>query len=234
MAAQDEQQPTTGSRRRLLAGYAVAGVLALGLVAAIALIGIGGDEDSPDADSYRAARIDLNTGVIDDKAPDDRDGAPTAAAPARDLARAADQAGCELTEDLRDEGNTHLPPGTPAPEYGTNPATSGNHYPEPQADGAYLETISPTRYIHALEHGRIAVAYSPELPEEAQLELKGLLEADPGAMILFPDEGVGAEVAAAAWTRLLSCAEYRGAETISVLLAFRDRWRGRGPERLAY
>ena len=232
----DEAPKPSPSRpgRRLIAGYGVAALLVVGLaVGAIVLIGGGDGEDGADT-NVAAARINLQTGVTDGKEPDGREGTPLRAPSTQDLAGAAEKAGCELTEDLEDEGNTHIPPGTPAPTYITTPAASGDHYPDPQADGAYAEPISPLRYIHALEHGRVALAYSSELPEQAQLELKGLFDDDAGAILLFPYDEMPYAVAAVAWTRLLGCESYAGAATLSAVRSFRDRWRGRGPERLAY
>ena len=225
--------PGSSGSRRLIAGYAIAGLLVVAAVVAVILIVSGGEEDGESGD-IRAASIDLRTGVTDGKEPDTREGTAPAGRAGTDLAALAEQAGCTLTEDIKDEGNTHIPPGQPAPEYITSPPASGDHYPDPQADGAYSEPISPLRYIHALEHGRIAIGYSADLDDEAQLALKGVFDQDPGAMLLFPYEEMDATVAAVAWTRLLACDEWAGAATVEALQSFRDRWRGRGPERLAY
>ena len=95
-----------------------------------------------------------------------------------DLKTAAKQADCDLRLKLKDEGHIHIPITAATPEYGTNPPTSGNHVEPPyqQADGAYSEMPKEIAIVHTLEHGRMEIQYSPDLPESDQLELKGLYD----------------------------------------------------------
>lgn len=221
-------------RKRLLLGYAVAGVISLAVLAGIVAVVIGGSDDGGSEEGVseeeiEAAHLDLQVGITDGKEPDTREGTDTGPGGLVDLTKEAEAAGCDLREGLDEEGNTHVGEAN-EPEYGTEPATSGNHSIEPQADGAYAEPLSPLHYVHALEHGRIAIAYSPDLPEEDQLELKGVFDFDPEGMLLFPEPDMPYEVAAVAWTNLIGCDTYEGTETLDILRAFRDRWRGRGPE----
>ena len=81
-----------------------------------------------------------------------------------------------------------------------------------------------------MEHGRVAIQYSPDLPEADQLELKGLFDESPGGMLLFPNPEMPYEVAATAWTQLVGCERYEGPATIDAIRAFRDTYRGQGPE----
>ena len=37
-----------------------------------------------------------------------------------------------------------------------------------------------------MEHGRVLIQYSPELPERDQLEIKGVFEESPPGVLLFP------------------------------------------------
>jgi hypothetical protein len=74
--------------------------------------------------------------------------------------------------------------------------------------------------VHSLEHGRMAIQYSPDLPEEDQLAVKGLYDTMYGGTLLFPNENMDYEVAAAAWTNLLGCPEYKGAITLDAIRAF--------------
>ena len=91
---------------------------------------------------------------------------------------------------LPDEGHTTPARHAKPPNYKTNPPTSGNHVEPPyqQADGAYSEEPAQLDIVHSLEHGRMAIQYSPDLPEEAQLELKGLYDTMYGAALLFPND----------------------------------------------
>ncbi len=63
--------------------------------------------------------------------------------------------------------------------------------------------------VHSLEHGRMQIQYSPDLPEEDQLALKGLYDTMYGGTLLFPNENMDYEVAATTWTNLLGCGEYK-------------------------
>lgn len=233
-----EKRQAAAERRRLLLGYAVAGVLTLAVVVGIVIViassggddetQVGGEEIPPEA------FVKLQSGSVNDFEPDGRVGTPPGELQLGDLDAAAKQAGCELRLDLPDEGNTHIGENDDPPKYETNPATSGNHInpPRQQADGAWAEFIEPLYTVHSLEHGRIAIQYSPDLSEEEQLELKGLFDEDPNAMLLYPNPEMPYEVAATAWTQLIGCKTYEGAATIDALRDFRDVYRGQGPEQV--
>jgi uncharacterized protein DUF3105 len=74
--------------------------------------------------------------------------------------------------------------------------------------------------VHSLEHGRLQIQYSPDLPESAQLELIGLYDTMYGASLLFPNENMPYEVAATTWTNLIGCNEYKGAITLDAIRDF--------------
>jgi hypothetical protein len=203
---------------RLYAVYGFAGLVGLiviaGIVAVIASSGGGGEGSG--------AHLLVSTGDTNGVKPDDRGGIEPAAAKTTDLNQAAKKAGCVLRLELRDEGHEHLQPTAQTPDYKTSPPTSGNHATSPfqQADGAYSEMPGELFIVHSLEHGRMQVQYSPDLPEEAQLELKGLYDTMYGGTLLFPNENMDYEVAAATWTNLLGCPEYKGAATLDAIRAF--------------
>jgi len=175
-----------------------------------------------------AAFVDRGSGEFSGLDLDCREGTEPAAVSEPDLEAAAEAASCDLELDLRDEGNTHIQP-SQTPEYGTEPPTSGDHDAVPLADGAYLTTPRERYFVHSLEHGRIAILYNPDLPEEDQLALKGIFLDDPEGMILAPYEQMPYDVAAVAWTNLLGCDSY-GPESLDAIRAFRDEFRGKGPE----
>jgi len=153
-----------------------------------------------------------------------------------ELKKAAKQAGCVLRLKLKDEGHTHIPAGSEAPEYKTSPPTSGNHVEPPyqQADGAYSEMPREIFTLHSLEHGRLAIAYSPDLSEEDQLELKGLYDTMYGGTLLYPDPDMDYAVAATTWTNLLGCPQYKGAITLDAIRDFgKATWGRYGGEEVA-
>lgn len=232
-----ERREATTERRRLLLGYVVAGGLALAVVVGIGVViagsGGGGDEQVGGEDLPAEAHIELQSGFFHGYPADGRSGTTPPAVEQGDLETAAEQAGCELNLELDEEGRDHIEKEEDAPTYGTNPPTSGDHWGEQLADGAYREFPDPIYSVHSLEHGRIAVQYSPDLPESEQLELKGLFDEDFDGMLLFPNPEMPYDIAATAWTQMLSCEKYQGRATLDAIRAFRDTYRGLGPEAVA-
>jgi hypothetical protein len=229
LAAERAQQ--SAERRRLIIGYIVAGVLGAavlgGIVIAVAGSG-GGDGTADPGDFPDAAHIQTQSGFDHGVEPDGREGTPPPELQQGDLETAAKQANCELDLELEEEGNTHVNDDTV--NYKTNPPTSGDHNPEQQADGAYAEMPRPVDFVHSLEHGRIEIQYSPDLPEAQQLELKGVFDENPDGMLLFPNPDMPYEVAVTAWTNMMTCDTYEGATTLDAIRDFRDIYRGNGPE----
>lgn len=213
-----ESSDAKADKRRLFAVYGVAGIIGLavlvGIVAAIGSSGGGGDS--------AGAHILQGTGSTNGVEPDEREGTEPAALKASNMKQAAKEAGCDLRLKLKDEGHTHIPPTSTTPDYKTNPPTSGNHAESPyqQADGAYGEMPKEIFVVHSLEHGRLAIQYSPDLPEEDQLALKGLYDTMFGGTLFFPNTNMDYEVAATTWTNLLGCREYKGEITLDAIRDF--------------
>ncbi len=226
-----EEREAREQRRRLLLGYAVAGVLGAAVLVGIVIVIVsgGGGSGGVTEDSF----INTDSGDTNGVPPDGRTGTPPPPVETTNLRQAARQAGCDLQLNLRDEGNTHIPVGSDAPEYQTNPPTSGDHVEAPfmQADGAYAEMPDTINFVHSLEHGRLEIQYSPDLPEADQLELKGLYATIYGATLLFPNPQMPYEVAATTWTNMIGCDTYRGAQTLDAIRAFgRVTWGRFGSE----
>lgn len=222
----DKEAADTGSdRKRLTIAYGVAAVVVLAIALAVVLIASsGGDSGSSAGGDGGGAHINLNTsiGSTNGVQPDERAGTPPPAVEETDLQAAAKAAGCKLELGLKDEGHEHIPPGSPTPDYKTNPPTSGAHVEPPyqQADGAYSETPEEIDYVHSLEHGRMEIQYAPDLPEKDQLALKGLYDTMYGATLLFPNPKMPYAVAATTWTNLMGCPTYKGAATLDAIRAF--------------
>ena len=227
-----EKREQAAERRRLLLGYVVAGVLGLAVVVGIVIViaGSGGDSDTPQVDGEdvpEAAHFEPQSGFIHGYSPDGREGTPPPPIEQGDLELAARAADCELRLELPDEGSTHIEKREDAPDYKSDPPTSGDHWPEQLADGAYSEFPDPIYSVHSLEHGRIVIQYSPDLSEAEQLELKGLFDEDFDGMLMFPNPEMPYEVAATAWTHMIGCKTYDGAATLDALRVFRDTFRDR-------
>jgi Protein of unknown function (DUF3105) len=230
-----EQKELANARRRLVFGYVVAGALTLAVIVGI-VVAVGGGGSGSDSvngeDIPESAHVQVNSGFLHGYQPDGREGTPPPPLQQGDLQKAADAAGCKLMLDLSDEGNTHITKESQIPDYKTNPPTSGNHNPEQLADGAYAEMPEPWYFVHSLEHGRIEIQYSPDLPEQDQLALKGVFDEDSPGMLFFPNSDMPYEVAVTAWTQLMGCPKYEGAKTLDAIRDFRDTYRGLGPEPL--
>jgi hypothetical protein len=214
-----EERESAGAKsgkRRLVAVYAVAGVVGLAVVGGIVAV------ISSSSGSGGESHINQASGSTNGVKPDEREGTAPAAVEVANLKQAANRAGCALRLKLKDEGHQHISPTAQTPNYGTNPPTSGNHVEAPlqQADGAYSEMPGEIFLVHSLEHGRLQIQYSPELPEEDQLALKGLYDTMYGGALFFPNANMDYEVAATAWTNLLGCPEYKGAVTLDAIRDF--------------
>jgi hypothetical protein len=228
-ARQERERKDAGSeRRRLMIGYGAAGLVGLAvLIGVVAAIISAASENEGGK-----AHIVVGTGSTNGVQPEERSGTEAPRQKVSNLEQAARKADCDLRLDLPNEGNTHIPPTAATPTYGTNPPTSGNHAEPPyqQADGAYSEMPDELYVVHSLEHGRLAIQYSPDLPESDQLELIGLYDTMYGGSLLFPNENMPYEVAATSWRNLIGCNEYKGAITIDAIRAFgRENW-GKGRE----
>lgn len=218
---ESEGAAESSGRNRLIVGYAIASTVALAIAVLVFVLASGGGDSSEAAEGEAHINLNAEIGSTNGVEPDNRAG--TAPPPVRtaNLVAAAKQAGCDLRLKLKDEGAEHIPVGTPQ-EYGTNPPTSGDHVVPPyqQADGAYAEMPAEIDIVHTLEHGRLEIQYSPELPDTDQLELKGLYDTMYGATLLFPNDHMPYEVAATTWTNLIGCPTYRGAATLDAVRAF--------------
>ncbi len=233
---------SSSEQRLQLVGYVVAGLIVAAIAIAVIVVVTNGGEEGAGVDAQGNAYPELAY-IQDDIGsvpaglePDGREGATPPPVENGDLESAAKAAECELKLELPEEGNTHISDDEEEIDYKTSPPTSGDHYAGDEsgsgalADGAYLNTPLFTRAVHALEHGRVEIQYSPDLSDAEQLEIKGVFEESPQGVILFPNGEMPYDVAITAWTRLAGCKTYDGAATLDVLRAFRDVHRFYGPE----
>ncbi len=217
-----ESAEAGSNRNRLIVGYAIASTVVLAIAVVVFVLVSGGSDDSGAAEGDAHINLNASIGSTNGVEPDNRAGTVPAAVKVADLQAAAKQAGCDLRLELPDEGKSHIPQGSDTPDYKTNPPTSGNHVEPPyqQADGAYSEMPTEIDFVHSLEHGRLEIQYSPDLPERDQLALKGVYDTMYGATLLFPNDNMPYEVAATTWTNLIGCPTYKGAITLDAIRDF--------------
>ena len=217
--ASPESKPTK-------AGYLIGAVFLLFIIAGVYIaLGSGGDDGG-------SAHISSASGSSNELSPDDREGTPYEPPQSIDLATAAAAAKCVVHEDLPEEGHDHLSPEDTRPSYGTVPPTSGDHIGPPlqQADGAWADPAAQVAVVHSLEHGRIAIQYSPNLAEADQLALKGLYDSAYSASLLFPNPDMPYATAATSWRNLIACPEWQGQKTLDAINAFGVAHWGHGRE----
>jgi hypothetical protein len=227
-----EQAEASQQRRRVILGYGAAGILGaivlVGIVFAIVNSGGGGSSGTGSGTcSSPNAHIDLSVGSQNGVECDDRVGTTPPPLKQASLQKAAAVAGCTLTLNLPDYGHQHVNPGTKV-HYKGEPPTSGNHVfpPDQQADGAYATEPEPLDFVHSLEHSRVEFEYSPDLPEAGQLAIKGVFDQSPSGVLLFPNNQLTDQVAAAAWRNRMNCPKYEGGKTLDALADFRTKFRG--------
>jgi len=85
-------------------------------------------------------------------------------------------------------------------QYPTSPPTGGDHFPSWQNCGFYTEPVRDETAVHALEHGAIWIAYSPDLPAADVDEIAALVATDPH-WLASPYPGLQNPIVLSAWDR---------------------------------
>ncbi|MGI8594662.1 MAG: DUF3105 domain-containing protein, partial [Solirubrobacteraceae bacterium] len=112
--------------------------------------------------------------------------------------------------------------------------TSGTHDPIPANDGIYPfgEMPSVGMTTHALEHGRIAIQYGPQVTRRQYAQLTALVseQGEGFHQLLFRNQTkMPFTVAATAWTQLLGCKTFNP-KVFDAIRNFRERYTDRAPE----
>ncbi len=97
----------------------------------------------------------------------------------------------------------HIPTGSPAPEYNSDPPTSGAMDPTPAPCGIYRVPISDQAYLHSMEHGAIVIQYDPAMSLPEVEELERITRSIGGEVILAPRPGNPSLISLVEWTNLL-------------------------------
>jgi hypothetical protein len=166
----------------------------------------------------------LFTGDDEEDAPEETPAAQQVVGPPA-LVTAATAAGC-TAQNPPIEGRQHVRGDV---DYRSNPPTSGPHHERAAADGAWEVSPPVPALVHSLEHGRI-VMWHRKGDEDAMKALRKVGNEDSSKMILTPNTTeMPYRIAASAWGHLLGCNELND-ESLDAVRAFRDAYRGKGPE----
>ncbi len=129
------------------------------------------------------------------------------------------------------QGNEHVEPGQPHPEYNSDPPTSGWHLGTAIPAGFYDEPQPDEALVHNLEHGHVVIAYDcSKLTdcETVKSKLKALVERYDGWKVtVVPRANKDTPLALTAWGRIDRLGDYDEAR----ITAFIDAYRDQGPEK---
>lgn len=154
------------------------------------------------------------------------------------LTQAAAAAGCQLKLYPKLSGG-HVREGTHI-AYKTNPPSFGPHPTQPVSDGDFVGKRVPTPgpFVHALEHGRIEIEYSPRLSNYTTGQLETLFNQRAGSygpaayLLLFQNQThMPYDVSAVAWGKTLTCAHFND-RVFDAIRAFRTKYTLEGTERV--
>ena len=165
---------------------------------------------------------------------------------ADDVQAALEDAGCTFRSVPATRSSLHLQDESPKElakaKYNSVPATSGWHYLAAPW-GEYDSPVDESRTVHNLEHGGVAIQYGPRVPREDVQKAGEFVREDPNAMLMAPMPKLGNKIALTAWTvpetqpgerekrgqgRVARCTRFDE----DAFAAFRDEFRGKGPERI--
>lgn len=154
------------------------------------------------------------------------------------LAAAAKRAGC-VVRSFPDEGRGHVTKKLTPADFKTNPPTSGNHNPNPAADGVYAPGNEPAieNWVHTLEHGRIIFMYKPGTPKGRIAQLQKLFD-EPvlgkdayHSVLMQNNSNMPFEGAGVAWRHYVGCATFSD-RSLAALRDFRDVYVDTAPEQI--
>jgi hypothetical protein len=195
-------QPDADARRRLVL-YLVAGSGVVALVAVVAALALAGGGGGGSSDPKQALEA----------------------------------AGCTYKVTPAAKFGQHVNSLQAKVKYSTFPPASGKHYSIAAVWGFYTDPVSELQAVHNLEHGGIVISWGSGVPQAETSKIQTFYDGSPDAMLAFPLPALKDKIALVAWTekpnekrgqnRIATCARFDE----SAFKAFRDAFRGKGPER---
>lgn len=148
---------------------------------------------------------------------------------------AMQQAGCTL-KTAEATSRRHVTSFTAKIEYNTDPPSNGSHYFQPAIWDFYTTAADPVQVVHNEEHGGVILWWGDNVPSSTVDALRRFYDSSPDGVLGTPYAKLGSKVALTAWTapsggmgegRVAVCPTFNEA----AFKAFRDAYRGKGPER---
>lgn len=164
------------------------------------------------------------------------------------LAKTLSAAGCTLQTSagqFAKPDHSTVPKPDSKIKWHTFPPANGPHYGQRAPWNFYDEPVPPAQALHSAEHGGIIIWYGPKVSADTKSKLRAFWTGDPDAILVTPLAGYGSKIAMSAWTgnpktyfkKVNGKVDY-GTGHLAVckgfdekaLTAFRDTYRGKGPE----
>ena len=155
---------------------------------------------------------------------------------AADPTAALEKAGCTYRVVTAAKSGVHVDLNA-RPNWNTFPPSNGPHYSVPAVWGFYTDPVPLIQAVHNLEHGGIEIEWGNKVRRAEIEKIRRFYDKSPNAMLAFPLARLGNKIALVAWTqkpgesrgqgRIAECTRYDQ----SAFKAFRDAFRGKGPER---
>jgi hypothetical protein len=141
-------------------------------------------------------------------------------------------------------GKTHIARLTGKFPWATNPPDGGAHYPLWSVWGFYTQPVNPRMVVHNMEHGGVILWWGTQTPQATVSDLKALYDEQTTGVLGTPYANFGSRIAITAWTGNSTTYQHGGdygqghiavclhwnAATKKAFEAFRDTYRGHGPE----
>jgi Protein of unknown function (DUF3105) len=139
---------------------------------------------------------------------------------------------------------THVASLTKKFPWNTSPPSNGQHYPLWAVWGFYTEPVNPRQVVHNEEHGGVILWWGTGVSAATVSALRDFYNEQPDGGFGTPYANFGSKIAITAWTgdvakyqtngyygqgHIAICPQYN-ATTKKAFEAFRDAYRGHGPE----
>jgi len=144
-------------------------------------------------------------------------------------------AGCKFTT-AKATSRQHVTSLSAKIKYNTTPPSNGSHYYSPAVWGFYTTPANPVQVVHNEEHGGVILWWGSKVPQSTIDQLRSFYDSSPNTMFGTPYPSLGKNVAITAWNAppggmgngvVAVCPAFNE----KAFTAFRDAYRGKGPER---